>query len=442
MSLLDGLIHWFPFSGDVEDHGSTPFTVFYIYQDIYGVKLYKYITGHGDEIMIGPNPSYTVYTGLMHMGVNPLDPLCSPPGPLPPGSYTFSTWVKYDDTDPTIVEGFKNDRIRIGWVGQGYISFSTNSGSLWTDRYWEYPFVNGTWYHICLTVEYGGVGDATYKCYVNSNIIPITVGNAVGPIWGAHGLGNAFQVHYSLNAPSFGDTRIYNRTLDHPEVVELYMYISTPPIFNTHPSSVLQYEHTNALFTSGVTGGQNAYQWYIDNTTIDGATGLSYTRPDISIDDDLKDIKMRVYYNPSNKYVDSNTATLDVVAAFGMTGPSDVFIKAGNNATYAPTITSGEPVGYQWNINDGGVTGSIAGATGLSYTFPVAGTDNTNRYFVDVRDPITTYRSYAGLLTVGGSMVPTNPSSIYFYRGETGIFTDGVTGGIGPYTYQWQRKDN
>jgi len=126
----------------------------------------------------------------------------------------------------------------------------------------------------------------------------------------------------------------------------------------------------------------------------------------------------------------------------GITGPFDAKVKAGNNANYS-VYAEGNSLTYQWNINDGGVTGPIVGVTGLSYTFPVTGTDDTDRYFVDVNDEVFgTFRSYAALLTVGGSMVPTNPSSIYFYRGETGIFTDGVTGGIGPYTYQWQRKDN
>lgn len=205
------------------------------------------------------------------------------------------------------------------------------------------------------------------------------------------------------------------------------------------PQAILQYVGTTGTWTAGVTGGTKQYQWFVGTTGVPGATGITYSRL-LTMSDDGLNAKLRVYNNTLSSYTDSTNALIDVVATFGMTGPSDSYTKSGNNANYVPTIT-GEPLRYQWGKNDDGVTGAIAGATGASYTFGVTGTDGGNRYYVDVSDPIATYRSYAALLTVGGSMVPISPVSIYYYKGETGIFTDGVTGGIGPYTYQWQRKD-
>src|SRR5690242_19975743 len=67
------------------------------------------------------------------------------------------------------------------------------------------------------------------------------------------------------------------------------LVVNTAPIFTTQPQSQSVSAGANATFTAGATGtGPIYYQWYLNGTSIAGATDSTYTRNNVqSIDTGL-----------------------------------------------------------------------------------------------------------------------------------------------------------
>lgn len=141
------------------------------------------------------------------------------------------------------------------------------------------------------------------------------------------------------------------------------------------------------------------YQWYVNGTAVDGATGESYTK------DDLTDTATySVYCEVTNKKgtAQTRTATLNVeqyyTPVLNSSYPSDVAIEDGKSVTCNIEITTdGNPKDYtyQWYKNGS----AVSGATGSSYTFTPDSTEKPNVY-CEVKNSAGTVTSRTATITV------------------------------------------
>ena len=141
------------------------------------------------------------------------------------------------------------------------------------------------------------------------------------------------------------------------------------------------------------------YQWYVNGTAVDGATGESYTK------DDLTDTATYfVYCEVTNKKgtAQTRTATLNVeqyyTPVLNSSYPSDVAIEDGKSVTCNIEIaTDGNPKDYtyQWYKNGS----AVSGATGSSYTFTPGSTEKPNVY-CEVKNSAGTVTSRTATITV------------------------------------------
>ena len=260
-------------------------------------------------------------------------------------------------------------------------------------------------------------------------------------------IGN-FVIHkgYIHAVPGDVKERLWT-TLTHKHAVTIHLYeaLLTAEIYS-HPQSVKKYVGETATFSVGATGSNLIYQWYSNVggkiAPVSGATAANYSIPNITKSYHNKAVRVRVT-DGRPEYIDSNNAFIEeVVEPMSYTGPFDVKVKSGNNASFQITKLNSEDLTYQWYEIIDGVTGGLTGATDNAYTYAVTGTDDGKQYTCKITDDIQSYNSPVATLTVAGSLVVNNPSNIYFFRGDTGVFSGGATGGIGGYLYQWERQDN
>ena len=216
---------------------------------------------------------------------------------------------------------------------------------------------------------------------------------------------------------------------------------------------------------NGLTTVQYSYQWIRSdgdtNTTISGATGLTYTLTD---DDQGKTVKVTVSFTDDDGY----SATLTSNATGSVARP------ANSSPSGLPTITGTELVGetltvdtsgisdangltnpqftYQWIRNDGNTDTNITGATGQTHTL----TDDDQGKTVKVSVGFTDDDGYTATLTsaaTGTVARPANqePNGLPTITGTALVGetltanTSGISDGNGltgvTYTYQWVRSD-
>lgn len=141
------------------------------------------------------------------------------------------------------------------------------------------------------------------------------------------------------------------------------------------------------------------YQWYVNGTTAEGATGENYTM------DNLTDsATYSVYCEVTNKKgtVRTRTATLEVeqyyTPVLNSNYPANVAIENGKSVTCEVMIaTDGNPKDYtyQWYKNGS----AVSGATGSSYTFTPGTTEKPNVY-CEVTNSAGTVTSRTATITV------------------------------------------
>jgi hypothetical protein len=189
------------------------------------------------------------------------------------------------------------------------------------------------------------------------------------------------------------------------------------------------------------------YQWQKNNGNISGATSSSYTTPTTTTGDNGS--TYRVVVGNSAGSATSNAASLTVnntpaaaVAPAITTQPANKTVTAGQTATFAVTASGTAPMTYQWQKNNG----NISGATSASYTTPAtASGDNGSTYRVVVGNSAGSATSSAATLTVNASAVApaitAQPASKTVTAGQTATFTV-TASGTAPITYQWQKNNS
>ena len=141
------------------------------------------------------------------------------------------------------------------------------------------------------------------------------------------------------------------------------------------------------------------YQWYVNGNAVEGATGESYTKDDLT---DTATYSVCCEVTNKKGTVQTRIATLNVeqyyTPVLNSSYPSDVTIENGKSVTCNVEIaTDGNPKDYtyQWYKNGS----AVSGATGSSYTFTPGSTEKPDVY-CEVTNSAGTVTSRTATITV------------------------------------------
>lgn len=204
------------------------------------------------------------------------------------------------------------------------------------------------------------------------------------------------------------------------------------------PQSITVDVGTSATFSVAVRGIPESYQWMRDGADIQGATGPTYTLPEVAINDNAAKFKVKVTGKSS---LVSKEATLSVRSAklAIVAQPVGAVTSVGHDVKFKVNATGHGSLKYQWYRN--GV--AILGATQSSHTVRAQLADDNARYKVKVTDDSGSLDSNAVPLQVADfdPLTPTivfqsNPSKAVNV-GDKAIFFVSALGGKGNLKYQW-----
>ena len=216
------------------------------------------------------------------------------------------------------------------------------------------------------------------------------------------------------------------------------------PTITTQPGDQSITVGQTATFSVTASGSTPlSYQWHRNGNDIAGATGASYTTAVTSSADNGATFSVTVSNSAGS--VLSRSANLVVGSASGgavapsiSVQPADQSIKDGQTATFTVTAGGTAPLAYQWRKNGG----SIAGATGASYTTPAAHTSDSGAAFdVKISNSAGGITSRAAKLTVSAvaPAISTQPADQSVAAGATATFSV-VASGTAPLSYQWSKN--
>ena len=183
------------------------------------------------------------------------------------------------------------------------------------------------------------------------------------------------------------------------------------------------------------------YQWNLNGSPIEGATGASYHIPAASAGDAGN--YTAAVANPAGT---TNSSTAKIVVGSSITSnPHNLSIFATQTGTFSVAATGQAPFTYQWYVipPEGSSGAAIPGATSSTYTTPpVDGSYDGNKYYAAVTDACggSVMTSTSGGLTVQVGNAPptinTQPVGQAVTAGSTPSFTASASG-TPPLTYQW-----
>lgn len=206
------------------------------------------------------------------------------------------------------------------------------------------------------------------------------------------------------------------------------------PRILAQPADRVSFETQTATFGVSVEGASPlTFQWRKNGQDIPGATGITYTTPPLTLDDDGS--RYSVVVSNSKGSATSGEARLTVKPKPAITAqPTGQSVALGATATFSVTAT-GESLSYQWRRNDV----DIGGANAASYTTPATTlADDGAVYTVVVRNPGGAVESAPAVLVVSGAPAfQISPVSQVVAAGRPAIFS-AIAGG-GNLAYQWRR---
>jgi hypothetical protein len=187
------------------------------------------------------------------------------------------------------------------------------------------------------------------------------------------------------------------------------------PTITTQPVNQTVTVGQTATFSVAATGtAQLNYQWRKNSANISGATAASYTTPATTLADNGTTFDVIVSNSAGNKTSTTATLTVNATAAAPTISaqPANQTVTVGQTATFSVTATGTAPLSYQWQKNNG----DISGATAASYTTPatVSG-DNGAKFDVIVSNTAGSQTSTMATLTVNAVAVSTIDVVTYHY---------------------------
>jgi hypothetical protein len=271
----------------------------------------------------------------------------------------------------------------------------------------------------------GGTSPYTYQWYLNGT----AVSGATKASW--------------TFIPSSGSYTVYVKVTDNVgmQATSNTAIITVNPTLSVtvSPSSVVLDVGQSQTFTATVYGGTStfSYQWYLDGSSVSGATSSSWTYIPTSSSLGSHSVYVKVTDSASTPVTaQSNTASVTVNAALSVSiSPISVKMDVGQSQVFNSSVIGGtSPYSYQWYLNGAkvnGVMSSICIFTPSSpgmYSVYVNVTDNTGAYAVS---------SSSTVIVNWQPTVTISPTSATIYNGQSQPFTSNARNGTLPYTYQW-----
>jgi hypothetical protein len=212
--------------------------------------------------------------------------------------------------------------------------------------------------------------------------------------------------------------------------------VSTPTVSIT-PMLVRMDLGQSQIFDSTVTGGSSpfAYQWYLNDNAVSGATGAHWTFTP------TQSGQYSIYLNvvdSLNHQAKSNVVSDIVVYTQPSVSinPVSTNITLGGFQQFNSVVTGGlAPYTYQWYCANGT---AISGSTTptLIYTTNFTGTYGI---YLNATDSLNyRFQSNIAIINIYSQTGATiTPTSLNMTIGGTQLFNSTVTGGLLPYTFQW-----
>lgn len=200
----------------------------------------------------------------------------------------------------------------------------------------------------------------------------------------------------------------------------------------SHPSDAVVAEgDTNTFSVSVTASGTVTYQWYVNDSPVDGAVGRTFAGSTLG----THKVRVTSTVNGVARSVDSNSAWLDVNKVNITSQPSDAYVTTGGTTmlSVGVSVQGGTTIGYQWhkdgNPVDGAVSQTFDAGSGGAYKVLVTSTrgGTTSSKFSSTATvtevapaTITTFEPAASSVALGGSTTFTP-----VFTGSSGTITPG-----------------
>jgi len=276
------------------------------------------------------------------------------------------------------------------------------------------------------------------NCNVSSVLLTASVTGGESPYtykWYKNGAAISGATNSTYSATSAGTYKVivtdHNGCTDTSADV-VVTSVPDPDVSVTPTGGELNCNVSSVLLTASVTGGETpyTYQWYKNGTAISGATNSTYTATSAGT--------YKVIVTDHNGCTDTSADVVVVSVPdpdVSVTPTSGTLTCTVRQLLLTASVTGGKgPYTYQWYKN--GV--AITGATNSTYSATSAGT-----YKVIVTDHNGCTDTSADVVVVSVpdpdvSVTPTSGTLTCTVRQL--LLTASVTGGKGPYTYQWYKN--
>ncbi len=228
-------------------------------------------------------------------------------------------------------------------------------------------------------------------------------------------------------------------------VLTILAYVPQPPTVLGNPRNLTLTEPQAASFSVVVSGDTPlSYQWYRDDTAINGASAYRYTL-DPTVDPQDDGARFFAVVTNQAGAVTSEVAVLTVIEYVPVppsitVQPQDTAVQAPAPAVFSVTAAGDPPLSYQWYANGSLMSGSTNATVALSST-----STNQNGYGFSVRvsSPYGAVTSRTATLTVTAPppvppVVTTHPQSTTV-TAPAGAYFHVVASGDSPLFYRWLR---
>jgi alpha-tubulin suppressor-like RCC1 family protein len=211
---------------------------------------------------------------------------------------------------------------------------------------------------------------------------------------------------------------------------------TNPPVIITQPAGLAVQQGSNATFSVAIDGTPPfRYQWQFNGTNISGATTSGYSKSNSYTRTNVQPAMLgnySVFISNGAGSVLSSNAALAFLLPPSLSGPTNLVVGIGLNATFAVTATGTLPLAYQWEFNGA----NLAGATTSSLTISNAQVGNGGTYAVVVTNLYGTASSSA-LLIVQDPFIVGQPQPQAVAAGALASSFGVSAVGTLPLSYQW-----
>lgn len=168
-----------------------------------------------------------------------------------------------------------------------------------------------------------------------------------------------------------------------------------PPVIFTQPQSRTVSPGVSVTFSVAASSAlPTTYQWQRDGISIPGASGASYTIPNVQWSDAGN---YAVIVGNAAGSVSSALAVLTVNAPPSIVGqPQDRMVTVGSSAIITAIVTGSSPRTFQWYLNGA----PISGATASAYWLPTTQPADAGAYKVRVSNAFGSAESSVAVLTI------------------------------------------